>query len=147
VLQIQMALLFLLYFAPTPGSAGFAEVFSLSAMAAIVPSGFAPYYNLLWRTSTVYLPAVLGLLFLSFAILRDTRIVLRRRGRPCSSPSESPSLIQGVFNPDLCLRTGGPLHHGSLCVGARRGPRFGGLGMHEVHFSEKPFSPSRHGEH
>jgi len=74
-----MALLFFLYFAPTPGSSGFAEVFSLSAMAAIVPAGLAPYYNLVWRASTVYLPAGLGLLFLVLTVLRDTRNVLRRR--------------------------------------------------------------------
>jgi len=79
VLQIQMALLFLLYFAPTPGSSGLAEVFSLSAMAAIVPAGLAPYYNLIWRTTTVYLSAVLGLLFLGLTLLRDTRSILQRR--------------------------------------------------------------------
>jgi uncharacterized protein (TIRG00374 family) len=79
VLQIQMALLFLLYFAPTPGSSGLAEVFSLSAMAAIVPAGLAPYYNLIWRTFTVYLSAVLGLLFLALTLLRDTRSMLQRR--------------------------------------------------------------------
>lgn len=79
VLQIQMALLFLLYFAPTPGSSGLAEVFSLSAMAAIVPAGLAPYYNLLWRTSTLYLPAGLGLLCLTLALTRDTRSIVRRR--------------------------------------------------------------------
>jgi glycosyltransferase 2 family protein len=79
VLQIQMALLFLLYFAPTPGSSGLAEVFSLSAMAAIVPAGFAPYYNLIWRTSTVYLPAVLGLAFITLSLLRDARSVLHHR--------------------------------------------------------------------
>ena len=79
VLQIQMALMFLLYFAPTPGSSGLAEVFSLSAMAAIVPAGLAPYYNLLWRASTVYLSAILGLLFLALTLLRDTRSVLQCR--------------------------------------------------------------------
>jgi hypothetical protein len=79
VIQIQMALLFLLYFAPTPGSSGLAEVFSLSAMAAIVPAGLAPYYNLIWRTFTVYLSAVLGLLFLALTLLRDTRSMLQRR--------------------------------------------------------------------
>jgi uncharacterized protein (TIRG00374 family) len=79
VLQIQMALLFLLYFAPTPGSSGLAEIFSLSAMAAIVPAGIAPYYNLIWRTSTVYLPAVLGLAFLTLSLLRDARSVLHHR--------------------------------------------------------------------
>ena len=79
VLQIQMALMFLLYFAPTPGSSGFAEVFSLSAMAAIVPVGLAPYYNLIWRASTVYLTAVLGLLYLALTLLRDTRSIFQRR--------------------------------------------------------------------
>jgi uncharacterized protein (TIRG00374 family) len=82
VLQIQMALLFLLYFAPTPGSSGLAEVFSLSAMAAIVPAGLAPYYHLIWRASTLYLPAGLGLLFLALTLLRDTRTVLRGHIRP-----------------------------------------------------------------
>jgi uncharacterized protein (TIRG00374 family) len=81
VLQIQMALMFLLYFAPTPGGSGLAEVFSLSAMAAIVPAGLSPYYNLIWRTSTVYLSAVLGLLFLALALLRDTRSIFRHRNR------------------------------------------------------------------
>jgi uncharacterized protein (TIRG00374 family) len=88
VLQIQMALMFLLYFAPTPGGSGLAEVFSLSAMAAIVPAGLAPFYNLLWRASTVYLPAGLGLLFLALTVLRDTRNILRRRNCACEYRSE-----------------------------------------------------------
>jgi len=74
-----MALLFLLYFAPTPGSSGLAEAFSLSAMAAIVPAGLAPYYNLIWRAFTVYLSALLGLLFLALTLLRDTRSIFQRR--------------------------------------------------------------------
>ena len=53
VLRIQMVLIFLLYFAPTPGSSGLAELFSFSAMAAIIPSGLVAHYNLLWRTSTL----------------------------------------------------------------------------------------------
>ena len=114
VLQIQMALLFLLYFAPTPGSSGFAEVFSLSAMAAIVPSGFAPYYNLIWRTSTVYLPAVLGLLFLVLTVLRDTRSILQRRGHPYDSLPKSRNIVQERFTPRLCLPTGGSFHDGSF---------------------------------
>jgi|GEM_PF-900533 len=80
ILKIQMALLFLLYFAPTPGSSGLAEFFSFSAMAAISPAGLGPYYNLLWRSSTLYLPAVLGLLFLSVALLSDTGRGFRRKG-------------------------------------------------------------------
>lgn len=147
VLQIQMALIFLLYFAPTPGSSGFAEVFSLSAMAAIVPAGLAPYYNLIWRTFNVYLSAVLGLLFLGLTVLRDTRGILRLRVRPHVSRSESPNAVRGSFNTRIPLRTGEPFHHGSFPVSAPSGSRFCGLGMHEVHFGEKPFSPSQHGEH
>jgi uncharacterized protein (TIRG00374 family) len=93
VLQIQMALVFLLYFAPTPGSSGLAEVFSLSAMAAILPAGLAPYYNLFWRASTLYLPAGLGLLLLVLTILKDTRTLLRRHNRTGESPSQ----------PGLCI--------------------------------------------
>jgi uncharacterized protein (TIRG00374 family) len=114
VLEIQMALLFLLYFAPTPGSSGFAEVFSLSAMAAIVPAGLAPYYNLIWRTFTVYLSAVLGLLFLGLTLLRDTRGILRRRVRPYDSLPKSRHIVQERFAPRLCLPTGGSFHDGSF---------------------------------
>jgi len=71
VLKIQMVLILLLYFAPTPGSSGLAELFSVSAMAAIIPSEFGAYYNLFWRVSTLYLPALLGLLFLALTLLRD----------------------------------------------------------------------------
>jgi uncharacterized protein (TIRG00374 family) len=79
VLKIQMVLLFLLYFAPTPGSSGLAELFSFSAMAAIIPRGLGAYYNLLWRASTLYLPALLGFIFLAFALLSDTGRVFRRK--------------------------------------------------------------------
>jgi uncharacterized membrane protein YbhN (UPF0104 family) len=73
VMEVQLALIFLIYFAPTPGASGLAEGVSLTMMAPVVPNGFAPYYNLLWRSTTLYLPAAAGLLCLSCAVLRDTR--------------------------------------------------------------------------
>ena len=73
-----MALIFLVFFAPTPGSAGVAEGASLSLMAEIVPAGFAPYYNLLWRLSTAYLAALAGLFCLLRAALEDARRVMDR---------------------------------------------------------------------
>jgi uncharacterized protein (TIRG00374 family) len=79
VMEIQMALIFLIYFAPTPGGSGLAEGASLSLMAAIVPVGFAPYYNLLWRSATLYLPASVGLFFLLRTMVQDARKVVRRR--------------------------------------------------------------------
>jgi uncharacterized protein (TIRG00374 family) len=78
VMEIQMALIFLIYFAPTPGGSGLAEGASLSLMATIVPVGFAPYYNLLWRSATLYLPASVGLFFLLRSMIQDARKVVSR---------------------------------------------------------------------
>lgn len=46
-------------------------------MAEIVSTGYAPYYNLLWRSSTLYLPAFVGFVCLAHALLRDARGVVR----------------------------------------------------------------------
>lgn len=79
IIEIQMTLVFLTYLAPTPGSAGIAEEASLSIMWGIVPMGYAPYYNLLWRFTTVYFGAVTGLLILWMAVLKDMANVLRQK--------------------------------------------------------------------
>ena len=79
VIETQLSLIFLIYFAPTPGSSGLAEGASMLMMDGAMPIGFVPYYNLLWRCSTLYLPAVAGLLFLSWTILQDARNVIGRR--------------------------------------------------------------------
>ena len=73
VIEVQMALTFLVFFAPTPGGAGVAEAASLSIMDAIVPVGFAPYYTLLWRFLTLYLAAIAGLLCLLRALTEDAQ--------------------------------------------------------------------------
>jgi uncharacterized protein (TIRG00374 family) len=77
VVENQMALTFLVFFAPTPGGAGVAETASLSIMAGVVPAGYAPYYNLLWRFSSAYLAAIAGLVCLARAALADTRQAIR----------------------------------------------------------------------
>lgn len=77
IIPVQMTLVFLTYLAPTPGSAGIAELASLSIMAGIVPRGFAPYYNLLWRFTTVYLAAIIGLFLLLGTVLIDMRNIYR----------------------------------------------------------------------
>jgi glycosyltransferase 2 family protein len=82
IVETQMALVFLIFFAPTPGGAGLAESASLSVMANIVPDGFAPHYNLLWRISTAYLAAAAGLICLARTIAEETRNVLHQRRRP-----------------------------------------------------------------
>jgi uncharacterized protein (TIRG00374 family) len=68
ILESQVALIFLVFFAPTPGGAGIAEGASLWIMADIVPPEIAPYYTLLWRASTVYLAALAGVLCLGAAL-------------------------------------------------------------------------------
>jgi uncharacterized protein (TIRG00374 family) len=78
VLETQMSLIFLIYFAPTPGSSGLAEGASMLMMDGVMPAGWVPYYNLLWRCTTLYLPAIAGLVFLSWTIMQDTRRVVGR---------------------------------------------------------------------
>ena len=78
VIATQLSLIFLIYFAPTPGSSGLAEGASMLMMDGAMPIGFVPYYNLLWRCSTLYLPAVAGLLFLSWTILQEARKAIGR---------------------------------------------------------------------
>lgn len=82
IVETQMALIFLIFFAPTPGGAGLAESASLSVMASIVPDGFAPHYNLLWRFSTVYLAAAAGLTCLARALAEEARNMLHHGRRP-----------------------------------------------------------------
>lgn len=77
IVELQLALIFLVFFVPTPGAAGLAEAASSSIMAAIVPVGFIPYYNLLWRFSTLYLGAIAGLFCLVHALAHDAgRLIL-----------------------------------------------------------------------
>jgi len=82
IVEAQMALIFLVFFAPTPGGAGIAETASLSIMAAIVPPGIAPHYNLLWRFSTTYLAALAGFLCLGRALTQDASRITRRQPEP-----------------------------------------------------------------
>jgi uncharacterized membrane protein YbhN (UPF0104 family) len=79
-----MALVFLVFFAPTPGGAGITEGASLSIMADIVPPGLAPHYNLLWRFTTTYLTALMGFLCLGRALVQDASRIARRHPEPRS---------------------------------------------------------------
>lgn len=79
-IETQMALIFLIFFGPTPGGAGLAESASLSIMAAIVPEGLASAYNLLWRFSTLYWAAIAGLICLAHAVTHDgAKLVTRSK--------------------------------------------------------------------
>jgi hypothetical protein len=47
-------------------------------MDGAMPLGFVPYYNLLWRCSTLYLPAITGLVFLLRTVMQDARKIVGR---------------------------------------------------------------------
>ena len=60
VLLLQTLIVFLLYFAPTPGGSGIAEVLSAAVMSIYVPRDLTPSYILLWRIIVCYLTVVFG---------------------------------------------------------------------------------------
>jgi uncharacterized protein (TIRG00374 family) len=54
VLLLQTLITFLLYFAPTPGASGIAEVLSAAVMSVYVPREVVPLYTLIWRLTLSY---------------------------------------------------------------------------------------------
>jgi uncharacterized protein (TIRG00374 family) len=60
VLLLQTLIIFLLYFAPTPGGSGLAEVLSAAVMSIYVPRELTPSYVLLWRLFVGYLTLGVG---------------------------------------------------------------------------------------
>lgn len=60
VVLLQTLITFLLYFAPTPGGSGLAEILSAAVMSIYVPRELAPTYILLWRILTSYLTVGVG---------------------------------------------------------------------------------------
>ena len=72
-------------------------------MGSIVSAGFAPYYNLIWRCSTLYVSAIAGLIFVVRAIVRDARSALEyartairdRQGHVFDGPLEGRAASEG----------------------------------------------------
>ena len=60
ILLVQTFISFLLYFAPTPGASGLAEVLSLAVMSIYVPRALLPSYTLLWRFINSYATVFVG---------------------------------------------------------------------------------------
>src|SRR5438445_684836 len=54
ILLVQTLVMFLLYFAPTPGASGIGEVLSAAAMSSYVPRELTPIYILIWRLILTY---------------------------------------------------------------------------------------------
>ncbi|MFZ5623172.1 MAG: lysylphosphatidylglycerol synthase transmembrane domain-containing protein [Gemmatimonadota bacterium] len=60
VLLLQTLITFLLYFAPTPGASGIAEVISAAVMSIYVPRELTPLYTIIWRCILSYFTLAFG---------------------------------------------------------------------------------------
>lgn len=65
VLLLQTLITFLLYFAPTPGGAGIAELTSAGVMSVYLPRELTPIYILIWRMILSYYTIGFGFLVFS----------------------------------------------------------------------------------
>lgn len=65
ILLVQTLVMFLLYFAPTPGASGVGEVLSAAVMSSYVPRELTPLYILVWRLTLSYFTIALGFLVFS----------------------------------------------------------------------------------
>src|SRR2546422_1342798 len=60
ILLLQTFITFLLYFAPTPGSSGLAELLSAAVMKIYVQAPSLPTYILIWRFINSYATVIVG---------------------------------------------------------------------------------------
>jgi uncharacterized protein (TIRG00374 family) len=73
ILLLQTFITFLLYFAPTPGASGLAELLSAAVMSvttAYVPRELAPSYILIWRFINSYATVIVGSLLFWYWLRR-----------------------------------------------------------------------------
>jgi uncharacterized protein (TIRG00374 family) len=60
VLYLQAVQYLVVYFAPTPGASGLAELSAAAIMQPLMPAAAFGAFVLLWRTFSLYLPMLLG---------------------------------------------------------------------------------------
>ncbi len=75
ILLLQTLVMFLLYFAPTPGASGIGEVLSAAVMSSYVPRELTPIYILLWRLTLTYWTLAFGFLVFSGWVRRGLKSV------------------------------------------------------------------------
>lgn len=69
MMAIQAMILFILYFSPSPGGSGIAELSTGVLMSTIMPAYLLPVFTLLQRFFLLYLPAALG----AFVVMGELR--------------------------------------------------------------------------
>ena len=70
ILLLQTLISFLLYFAPTPGASGLAELTSAAVMSLYVPREVTPSYTLIWRFINSYATVIVGSLIFWYWLRR-----------------------------------------------------------------------------
>jgi hypothetical protein len=75
VLAIQAIILFILYFSPSPGGSGIAEISIAALMSFLMPEGVLGVFALLQRFFLLYVPATIGAIF----IVRELHSMSKRR--------------------------------------------------------------------
>jgi uncharacterized protein (TIRG00374 family) len=73
ILLVQTLVMFLLYFAPTPGASGVGEVLSAAVMSSYVPRELTPLYILVWRLTLSYFTIAFGFLVFSSWVRRGLK--------------------------------------------------------------------------
>jgi uncharacterized protein (TIRG00374 family) len=73
ILLVQTLVMFLLYFAPTPGASGVGEVLSAAVMSSYVPRELTPIYILIWRLTLSYFTLAFGFLVFSGWVRRGLK--------------------------------------------------------------------------
>jgi uncharacterized membrane protein YbhN (UPF0104 family) len=66
---LQIVQLLVIYFAPTPGASGVAELSSVWLMGKLIPESLLLIYAVLWRLATTIISAVIG----GFVLMFDVR--------------------------------------------------------------------------
>lgn len=80
VVSVQILILLAVYFFPTPGGAGAAELGAAVLMASIVPATLMPVFVVLWRVVVIYLAVIVGSAVMVHELGQDT-IVADRPGK------------------------------------------------------------------
>lgn len=71
VIYLQLILILIFYFSPTPGASGLAEVSTAYIMGHIIPGSHTGIFVLLWRFFTLFLGMIAGAYILMRILLKD----------------------------------------------------------------------------
>lgn len=81
VISIQILIQFMIYFAPSPGGSGFAEISISVLFGKIVPAAILPIFTLLQRSFLLFFPALIGAYFVIGLLRRQAqKNTIVRRG-------------------------------------------------------------------